>query len=611
MPSTTTGSRTGRRIRTVPAAGCWPATPSRGRSIGAFGRPASRPPYTGDDRQPASVVLWTGRQLAPCDPGGEVADLSGDPPADGLTPNNRLVVYEMPTAWSRVATPGELGIGVGTFQNVAALIDPASPGANFDDLQVTAPGRSYLTDLGVNALELPPPADSSCRREWGYGTAHYLAPNTDLGFPGGYTSSTGNRDLAALVTAARRAGIRVLTGSVMAFGAHEANQSIAFDDLCIDRPGADPSDPDALESRPNDGFRDGLGSVLWRYARPRRGYDPVSGAALDPLYRHDSSCWPTPSRWMDDFRTDGVRIDSVENVADWDFGEAFKDHVRERFGALRGIAGAEADARVLLVGEELWVPKALIAQGRLDGLWNYAFSGLVRRAVMGWGDNFETLVRQMVDCRALGFRDGAQAANYIASHDVESYWNLRPYDFLLRSGIPEDQVPRRIKLAFACLLTAVGIPMILAGDEFGDRHDRLDPAGDVDQAGGKQVDPVDYGRAAEASRADLLAYVARLTRLRTSHPALGMNHTRFIHVDLTPGRRVLAWSRGDPADPVLVVANFSDWGTDDPFGPGAEYHVPGWPAGDWHEVTRDRPAPQAGREPLFPWEAKVYRHMRS
>jgi hypothetical protein len=60
-------------------------------------------------------------------------------------------------------------------------------------------------------------------------------------------------------------------------------------------------------------------------------------------------------------------------------------------------------------------------------------------------------------------------------------------------------------------------------------------------------------------------------------------------------------------DPVVVVANFSDVTP-----PGSEYVVPNWPATPvgrrWREVTQDRDVPGAwiGREPLFPWEAKVY-----
>ena len=60
------------------------------------------------------------------------------------------------------------------------------------------------------------------------------------------------------------------------------------------------------------------------------------------------------------------------------------------------------------------------------------------------------------------------------------------------------------------------------------------------------------------------------------------------------------------------MANFSDYGTPDPFAPGAEYIVPAWPetpAGRrWREVSQgyDVAPAHAGREPIFPWEAKVY-----
>ena len=53
-------------------------------------------------------------------------------------------------------------MGLGTFRDVIALIDADAEGANFDDLDVTRVGRAYLTELGVNGLELLPPADSIC-----------------------------------------------------------------------------------------------------------------------------------------------------------------------------------------------------------------------------------------------------------------------------------------------------------------------------------------------------------------------------------------------------------------------------------------------------------------
>jgi hypothetical protein len=113
-------------------------------------------------------------------------------------------------------------------------------------------------------------------------------------------------------------------------------------------------------------------------------------------------------------------------------------------------------------------------------------------------------------------------------------------------------------------------------------------------------------------RKDLLAYVTRTVHLRTSCLALGVNDTTFLHVDFNDGKRVLVWQRGPGPDGslVIVVANFSDFRTDTSAGAAAEYVIPEWPAGHtWREVTqqRDVPANFVGREPIFAWEAKVYR----
>ena len=69
--------------------------------------------------------------------------------------------------------------------------------------------------------------------------------------------------------------------------------------------------------------------------------------------------------------------------------------------------------------------------------------------------------------------------------------------------------------------------------------------------------------------------------------------------------------RGPADDPVVGVANFSDWQTDNLASPDAEYIIPGWPgtpAGrTWIEITesRDVPPDRVGRESVSAWEAKV------
>jgi pullulanase len=581
------------------------------------------PPFTADDRQPAAVIKCRGGQLVPSDPAGEEADFTGDPSPATLPPNNQLVIYEMPTAWSNVSATVDLDIGVGTFRDVLALIDAGATGGNFDNLGVAEAGKTYLTDLGINAIELLPPADSFFKRDWGYDTAHFLAPDSELGFPEGFSSSTANQDLATLVRTGHQKGIRFFLDVVMAFARREAYQTLNLDDFYITDPGADLSDPDSHTSRGTgkDNLRNGFGSILFRYARFVNGYDPISGAqtlmapARQLMYSYIT-------RWMRDFRIDGIRMDSVENVSNWDFVKGFKDRARALFQercAAQGMSPADADARFLVVGEELNLPMALLTQGRLDGLWNDAFRALVRSVILGEGDNgtFEANVRQMVDCRSLGFSDGTQAINYITSHDVEGDRRERLYNFLLNVNLAGLGLEKRFKLAFVCLLTSVGVPMILAGEEFADEHSRFDRFGHVTQNGGKQVDPVNYGRLEGSDdtaqmRQRILAYISRLVKLRTSSPALGVNDNKFIQVDFSDNKRVLVWTRGTAGmDPVVVLANFSDFVSTAGANP-AEYVVPGWPATppgkQWREVTQDRIVPPdwIGREPIFPWEAKVY-----
>jgi 1,4-alpha-glucan branching enzyme len=275
------------------------------------------------------------------------------------------------------------------------------------------------------------------------------------------------------------------------------------------------------------------------------GYHPITGKR-DRFVPAREYMKAHIAHWIDYYRVDGLRLDSVNNIANYDFLQEFRDYARS-----------------------LWA--------------------------------FEWSVRKLIDCRLLGFSDGSQAVNYVTSHDVEGFGNERLYNYLENSGIVYKE--KYIKLAFVCLLTAVGVPMILAGEEFADEHD-LSP----DEVKDKQVDPVNYQRLNDGWRKDIFNYVAKLVHWRTTAKALAVNETQFIHVDFNDGKRVLVWQRGSGEDLVVVVANFSDYSS--PI--FAEYIVPNWPAAvpgkQWREVTQDRVVPndKAGKEPIFSWEAKVY-----
>jgi pullulanase len=546
-------------------------------------------PYGEDDRDPAAVVKFSGGELQPCDPGGETPDWSGDADLETLPANNRLVVYELPTAWATIGSDGATQIGVGTFRDVRALVERPSPGAE----------PAHLEALGANALELLPPADSFVDREWGYATSNYFAADYDLGFPDGHASPTATTDLVGLIKACHRRSMRFFLDVVMAFATRYSYQNINYLDFHVQLGAGDP------EEVSQGTRRDPFGGDLFKYNFETPSYDPLSGRPEARLHPARRLMRTHLVRWMHDFRVDGLRLDSVVNIASWDFVQEFRDHARELWrGRWNGAPAAES--RFLVVGEELAVPLELVTQNRLDGLWNEPFKRMVRYAITGHNDekepSFEWTIRKLIDCRLLGFRDGPEAVNYVTSHDVEGFRNERLYNFLNNNGIARTE--ERIKLAFACLLTAVGVPMIFAGEEFADEHDL--PVRHPE----KQVDPVNFDRRTDLWRRRVFEYVSRLVKLRTQYPALAVNDTNFIHVDFEDGKRVIVWQRGDPASGsvAVVVANFSDWGS----GANAEYVVPNWPAAPsgtrWREVTLDRDVPDewAGRESLYPWEAKVY-----
>jgi pullulanase len=567
--------------------------------------PSVQSPYfTQMDRDPAGVVKFQQNRLVPCDPAGETIDWHDDTSPATLPPNNTLVLYELPTRWASIDNEQGTQISAGTFRDVLALIERGIASIRFTRTPAFAIGRAHLLDLGINALELLPPADSFQKREWGYATSNYFAADFDLGLPEGSDSPQATADLVAVVKACHRYGLRFFADVVMAFATCYSYQNINFLDFHVQYGTSDPEGA----------ARDAFGGDLFKYNYWTTSYDPRSGTTKN-LVPARALMLTYLARWMRDFHIDGIRIDSIPNIANWDFIQEYKEEARHLWQVrwaeqTSGSASSEADKRFLVVGEDLSISLGLLNQHRLDGLWNEPFKQRVRKAILGESDDndgsFETTIRYLIDCRLLGYQDGTQAINYITSHDIGGFGNERLFDYLINNGIIETE--QRIKLAFVCLLTAVGAPMILAGEEFADQHDL--PINEQN----KQIDPVNFDRLEDPWRRRIFDYVARLVHFRTTSPSLAVNDTQFIHTDFEDGKRVLVWQRGQTgsASLVIVIANFSNYGTPDPLNPTSEYHVLNWPAlpanRRWKEITQNRDVPTtwAGREPIYPWEAKVY-----
>ncbi|KAL2067758.1 hypothetical protein VTL71DRAFT_15854 [Oculimacula yallundae] len=553
--------------------------------------------WTGDKKQPASVILFRDGVLWPCDRNGNEPGRVRIPDESTIPSNNHLVIYEFPTSWARYTTVGEVEMDTGTFTDVMALFDADVPGDKFSNVAEISQ-KAILSDIGINALELLPAADAKPTGSWGYATANYFATDFDLG-----TATS----LVKLIDTIHSKNVRFFTDVVMAFG-HDPYVYIAYDQFHIDpkspkEVGNDERWQSHTPHTDDSQLRDGYGGRSWRYVHDVATYDPESGTVklVEPSWAFHKA---HVHRWMSDFGVGGLRLDSVNNIANYDFVRSYKQRAEIVY---KSRYQNPQDSKFLVIGEELSVPLDLITSNCVNALWNEPFQARIRAIILGESTDhdFSTTVRKTIDCRLdtdHPFWDGAQAINYITSHDTEGYRKERLYNFLSNNGV--TNMERRAKFAFALLLTAVGIPMIFAGEEFLDQHDR-ETSGD-----GKQVDPVNYERMSEDWRNRIFEYVARLVRFRKSCPALGDNDTDFFFVDRSRGGKVMAWKRGAQGhDPVVVVANF----TDEDIGgvEGGEYVVTGWPEkerGGWREVTQNREVPGEwiGREPLIRWEVKVY-----
>ena len=344
-----------------------------------------------DSGAPAAVIQYRDGALQPADAEGAVGNFHGEPKLNTLPANNRIVIYELPTAWTVSGNVGGRDIGIGSFTDVAALVDVDTDFVSFDWLDFRHIGDQYLVDLGINALELLPPADSSYNRQWDYGTTNYYAPDFEYGFSRTYTFPAPNRDLVNLVRTLHSKHIRFFADTVLGFAKDSPLLSTAANDFFLLNPGQHHDDPDSKDSR--GGYRGEWGGNIWRYIRTvDDAFDPETGErkTLVPARQYLKAAL---MRWMRDFHLDGLRLDSVETIANWDFVEEYKELARSLNRARFAEQGTpdDADARMLVVGEELGEPRALLEQTtadgkvhrRLDGLWHEKFKSYIRHALQG------------------------------------------------------------------------------------------------------------------------------------------------------------------------------------------------------------------------------------
>jgi 1,4-alpha-glucan branching enzyme len=517
-------------------------------------------------------------------------------PGKSLSKNNAIVIYEMPVKWMSSDPDENPLVELGTLERVI-----------FEQLD-------RLAELGINCIELLPIEDTSQTLDWGYGTRFFFAPDYDLGSP---------IDTRFFVKVCHQRGIRVLMDVVMNF----FSPTCPLADLALNRFSV-PSGTDG---------RQDFGQRLFRFNTLS---DDGSFAARDFLLYMGEF-------WTSEYHVDGFRIDDFADIRNWDFMQEFRTRT------FRAANAVTAGKPFIIIAEDSRRDFSSTDQsayhGRpvVDAIWNFGYRDEVRLLAtdhittqFGQASRSER-VRHLISKDGvwnddfghghfdLGYADLANSVDYATSHDVADAERMMNYllsSILRAQGLgpgdigdvrsavdtagqhPSQQsLQRNGAVAFALyrvfgvlalMLTSVGIPMFLAGEEFGDVHDLA-----FSDSESKQQDPVQFCRLAFPGNYTLQNQVGRLIALRASHPLLQRNEVQFFYFhpqfDDNDAPRVFGYARtaGSPVGnirQVIVMANM---------GPQKfpSYDVPDWPwralpvteIGEMGPLT-DRPIYDAG-----------------
>lgn len=461
-----------------------------------------------------------------------------------------LVIYELHV--------GALGFGKerpGNFEDAIELLD-------------------YLTDLGVNAVELLPIAEFEGWAQWGYGSSHYFA----------FEYSAGGRDqLKHFIRECHRRGMAVIVDVVYNHYHHHAERAQwAYDS----------DNPEH--------------NIYYWYEGRVSDYPNADGGYVDNMSTGYAPCyWEEMVRQMfissaaalvEDLHIDGFRVDQTTSIHQYNVLHANGNPVGNAniFGAkfLREFSRTLKLIRpkVILIAEDhsdwemVTEPPDTGGLG-FDATW-YAdfyhhlsgdtdkgpqYAKLIRTA--GYGENQPLAMDYFAG--TLGW-SGHKKVVYHESHDEagNSKYSKRTIVAAVNSADLFGETRRfaeaRCRFAFGMAMLSAGAPLFLMGEEVGAQKDYRynDFTENREDLFGQR-------------RGDgtlLFRFYQDIIRFRLKHPGLRSHNIDILHINNL--NRVIAFRRWGENEEFLVVASLGNY----PFASG--YTIENFWFGDgrWQEV---------------------------
>jgi len=286
-----------------------------------------------------------------------------------------------------------------------------------------------------------------------------------------------------------------------------------------------------------------------------------------------------------------------------------RDPMQPGFNPYHGIAALSWAARqakpdVILIGE-YWPLEGthpeksaakLVAETEMDAVWNGEFHHTLEDVLkQGWEWEKKEIRRAIGGFREQGFARADQVVNYTASHD-----EVRPVHEILYYARPHIRKPDGYEwlevaldkslVGLIALFSAPGVPMLYAGQEFGEDTPRT-----VDFL------PIDWPKLEKPLHRRHWEIVRRLVHARRASAALRSPHIDFLPDDFA-STNLVRYRRWDDAGNVALVAlNFG--------GEARQTSLDFPRPGLWREVVSERVEQMGDGSHSFllpPWQGRLY-----
>lgn len=400
----------------------------------------------------------------------------------------------------------------------------------------------YLSDLGINCIELMPLSHVANTVDWGFLPIGYF----------GVDDRFGNRkQMQQLIDAAHHRGIAVIVDAVYGHTSHLFPYCYVYRQL-------------AYHENPF------MGPFAKNYFAESTDYRRSFVQDFFFTVNH---------HWLDCYHVDGFRYDCVPNYWDGTEGCGYAAIVRETYQTVKAKTVstdhwqrffASGATNLIQCAEQLEGPVEILQGTYSNCTWQNGTLDAARQVACGNRNDLETLGFRLGLC---GYPEAKThngdvipktALQYIENHDhsrfVCNFGTVTRDNDLLREG--NRDLWFKVQPYLIAVMTAKGIPLIWQGQEFGENYYIPD-----DGLGRVLLfRPVRWDYFYDPIGKAMVGLTRRLIRLRQKSPELrGGQHYFYNHFDRYQSKGVLLFSRQFGNRFSLVALNFGDEPQNVPF----------------------------------------------